>query len=73
MRKYFFKNLRFQIIFSMLILAFLMVITNIIGFAVFSKKRIQNMIFEKGMNQVIATADYANYILNNSKDYLKDL
>ncbi|QLC59041.1 hypothetical protein [Treponema phagedenis] len=50
-----------------------MVITNIIGFAVFSKKRIQNMIFEKGMNQVIATADYANYILNNSKDYLKDL
>ncbi|MEL3906129.1 MAG: methyl-accepting chemotaxis protein [Treponema sp.] len=68
-----FKNIKVQVVGSMLVIILLIVASNIISFVVFSKFKIQNMVLDRALNQVAATARYAEHILQTSPDYLADL
>ena len=67
------KNIKLQITTGIMAIIVLIIAANLIGFALFSKFKVQRMVLERAMNQVAATARYAEHILQTSPDYLADL
>ncbi len=67
------KNIRIQILVGMMSLIVLIIVANLLGFALFSRHKLRQMALERAINQVTATARYAEYILQNTPDYLPEL
>ena len=67
------KNIRIQILVGMMSLIVLIIAANLLGFALFSRHKLRQMALERAINQVTATVRYAEYILQNTPDYLPEL
>ena len=67
------KNIRVEIAVGMMMLIILIVAANLLGFAFFSRYKVRQMVLDRAINQVSATARYAEYLLENVPDYLPEL
>lgn len=67
------KNIRVQIVAGMMLLIVLIIAANLLGFALFSRHKVRQMVLERAINQVTATVRYAEYLLDNVPDYLPEL
>lgn len=67
------KNIRVEIAVGMMMLIILIVAANLLGFAFFSRHKVRQMVLDRAINQVTATARYAEYLLENVPDYLPEL
>lgn len=57
----------------MVLLIMLSIAANLIGFSLFSQHKVRQMVLERAINQVTATARYVEYILENVPDYVPEL
>ena len=67
------KNIKIQIVVGMMLLIMLIIAANLLGFALFSRHKVRQMVLDRAINQVTATARYAEYLLENVPDYLPAL
>ena len=67
------KNIKIQIVAGMMLLIMLIIAANLLGFALFSRHKVRQMVLDRAINQVTATARYAEYLLENVPDYLPAL
>ena len=67
------KNIRIQILMGMGILILLIIGANLLGFTLFSRSKIQQVVLDRAINQVTATARYVEYLLENVPDYVPEL